>query len=182
MNANPKKADWPQECTGGAKRRHSPEGRASLGSINARQAIGLSTIRLDLPGLGTIHLGVDRGVVAPTFLSAGTRDLPVPCSRAGRFPARFSAGRNWRLESRQHPPTRKSAPQPTIATNGGAFGGWRLPIANLMAFFGHAPILALPIRIPSWVQMVHCSKKPSKTPTTMLMFNDLMLVLHVDIV
>jgi hypothetical protein len=30
--------------------------------------------------------------------------------------------------------------------------------------------------------MVHCSKKPSKTPTTMLMFNDLMLVLHVDIV
>ena len=101
--------------------------------------------------IGHDSLGVDRGVVAPTFLSAGTRDLPVPCSRAGRFPARFSAGRNWRLESRQHPPTRKSAPQPTIATNGGAFGGWRLPIANLMAFFGHAPILALPIRIPSWV-------------------------------
>jgi len=50
----------------------------------------------------------------------------------------FSAGRNWRLESRQHPPTRMSTPQPASAVDRGAFGDWRLPIAHLMAFFAQA--------------------------------------------
>jgi hypothetical protein len=31
-----------------------------------------------------------------------------------------------------------------LAITGEAFGGWRLAIANRMAFFGHAPILAHP--------------------------------------
>jgi hypothetical protein len=37
-----------------------------------------------------------------------------------------------------------STPQSTIAGEGGAFGYWRLPTANPMALFGHAPILAHP--------------------------------------
>jgi len=40
--------------------------------------------------------------VAQTFLSAGSRDIPVPC---------FWLAANWRLESRQNPQTRMSALQ-----------------------------------------------------------------------
>jgi len=47
--------------------------------------------------------------VAQVFLPAGLRDFPVPCSRAFRSATRFSVRRNWRLESRQHPPTRGAA-------------------------------------------------------------------------
>jgi hypothetical protein len=43
-------------------------------------------------------------VVAQAFLLAGSRDFPVPCSRA-----RFTETWNWRLESRLYPPTGMSA-------------------------------------------------------------------------
>ena len=166
INPEPEKSDWPPSVR--------LERRASLGSGVVRQGIGFppinpdsvglgsvgplgpsffaparpgfTRIRLDLPGLGTIGRGLATGVVALTFWSAGGRDFPVPCSRAGRFPARFSAHRNWRLESRQHPPTGMSTPQPTTATQGGAFGDWPLASAHGMAWFAHTP----PILPPPW--------------------------------
>jgi hypothetical protein len=40
-----------------------------------------------------------------------------------------------------HPVGRRGALRRTRpSTEGGAFGGWRLPIANLMALVGHAPL------------------------------------------
>ena len=56
----------------------------------------------------TFGLGArgERGaqVVAQAFLLAGSRDFPVPCSRAA-----FTETGNWRLESRLYLPTRMSA-------------------------------------------------------------------------
>jgi hypothetical protein len=49
--------------------------------------------------------------VAQAFLLAGSRDFPVPCSRA-----RFTETWNWRLESRLYPPTRMSALRECLAT------------------------------------------------------------------
>jgi hypothetical protein len=45
------------------------------------------------------------------FLLAGSRDFPVPCSRAG-----IAETWNWRLESRLYPPTRMSTLRECQAT------------------------------------------------------------------
>ena len=83
--------------------------------------------------------------VAQTFLSAGSRDIPVPC---------FWLAANWRLESRQNPQTRMSAlqrraigaaPLPLFRAHlQPAFNGFNVVYSNAWVSLSRLPRLSKP--------------------------------------
>jgi hypothetical protein len=113
----------------------------------------------DLPRLGWIwhdSLGFGYGSRNADFLVGGCTGLssPVfPCRSIFRTqeqatgkspaPADKNVGATTRGDNPTAPVGRRGALRRTRpAIFGGAFRGWRLAIAHLMALFGHAPILA----------------------------------------